>query len=194
MFARRVDMHLKPNSVAEFTQRLEKDILPLLRKQKGFQDEITRRTAARDGANALRRTQRAPGFCSVPEEECLLGIECAWGHRPAGACVEFFARATGKARHPQLFGEGETRRAHAISNVQELATRGKASRRVDRGGTYVFTYMDCYWGGCWLGSRKSFSGSWLWSAYGHPHGYWWRRSRRIRDELRRPWRLRWNDH
>lgn len=41
MFARRVYMHLKPNSVAEFTQKLEKDILPLLRKQKGFQDEIT---------------------------------------------------------------------------------------------------------------------------------------------------------
>jgi hypothetical protein len=41
MFARRVYMHLKPNSVAEFTQRLEKDILPMLRKQKGFQDEIT---------------------------------------------------------------------------------------------------------------------------------------------------------
>jgi hypothetical protein len=41
MFARRVYMHLKPNSVSEFTQRLEKDVLPLLRKQKGFQDEIT---------------------------------------------------------------------------------------------------------------------------------------------------------
>ena len=41
MFARKVQMHLKPNSIAEFTQRLEKDILPLLRKQKGFQDEIT---------------------------------------------------------------------------------------------------------------------------------------------------------
>ncbi|HEV2731934.1 MAG TPA: hypothetical protein VGV15_18030 [Terriglobales bacterium] len=41
MFARRVYMHLKPNSVVEFTRRLEKDILPLLRKQKGFQDEIT---------------------------------------------------------------------------------------------------------------------------------------------------------
>lgn len=41
MFARRVYMHLKPNSVAEFTQRLEKEIIPLLRKQKGFQDEIT---------------------------------------------------------------------------------------------------------------------------------------------------------
>ncbi len=41
MFARRVSMQLKPNSVAEFTQRIEKDILPLLRKQTGFQDEIT---------------------------------------------------------------------------------------------------------------------------------------------------------
>jgi hypothetical protein len=41
MFARRVSMHLKPKSVAEFTQRLEKEIIPLLRKQKGFQDEIT---------------------------------------------------------------------------------------------------------------------------------------------------------
>jgi hypothetical protein len=41
MFARKVQMHLKANSVAEFTQRLEKDVLPLLRKQKGFQDEIT---------------------------------------------------------------------------------------------------------------------------------------------------------
>ena len=41
MFARRVSMQLKPNSVAEFTQRIEKDILPLLRKQHGFRDELT---------------------------------------------------------------------------------------------------------------------------------------------------------
>lgn len=41
MYTRRVSMQLKSNSVAEFTQRIEKDILPLLRKRKGFQDEIT---------------------------------------------------------------------------------------------------------------------------------------------------------
>jgi len=41
MFARRVYMHLKPNTVADFTQRLEREIIPLLRKQKGFQDEIS---------------------------------------------------------------------------------------------------------------------------------------------------------
>ena len=41
MFARRVYLHLKANSAAEFTQKLEKEIIPLLRKQKGFQDEIS---------------------------------------------------------------------------------------------------------------------------------------------------------
>jgi hypothetical protein len=40
MFARKVRMQLKPNSVAEFAQTIEKDIIPLLRKQPGFQDEI----------------------------------------------------------------------------------------------------------------------------------------------------------
>jgi len=40
MFARHVSMHLKPNTRAEFTQTIENNILPLLRKQRGFQDEI----------------------------------------------------------------------------------------------------------------------------------------------------------
>jgi heme-degrading monooxygenase HmoA len=40
MFARHVSMHLKPNTRAEFAQTIEKEIVPLLRKQNGFQDEI----------------------------------------------------------------------------------------------------------------------------------------------------------
>lgn len=40
MYARTVRMELKPNSVAEFTQLLEKDVIPMLRKQQGFKDEI----------------------------------------------------------------------------------------------------------------------------------------------------------
>jgi hypothetical protein len=34
-------MHLKPRSVAEFTRTIENEVLPVLRKQKGFQDELT---------------------------------------------------------------------------------------------------------------------------------------------------------
>ena len=41
MIARNVTMRLKANSLADFTQTLEKEVIPLLRKEKGFEDEIT---------------------------------------------------------------------------------------------------------------------------------------------------------
>lgn len=41
MYARQVRMDLKPDSRAEFTRQLKTEIIPLLQKQKGFQDEIT---------------------------------------------------------------------------------------------------------------------------------------------------------
>src|SRR5687767_3732431 len=41
MYAREVSMHLKANARSEFTSTIEKDILPLLRKQPGFADELT---------------------------------------------------------------------------------------------------------------------------------------------------------
>lgn len=40
MFARSVSFHLKPGRSADFTQLFDKDIIPVLRKQTGFQDEI----------------------------------------------------------------------------------------------------------------------------------------------------------
>ena len=41
MFARNVSIHLKSNMLSEYTRTFEKDVLPLLRKQNGFKDEIT---------------------------------------------------------------------------------------------------------------------------------------------------------
>jgi hypothetical protein len=41
MYARNVSFHLKSNMLADYTRAFEKDILPLLRKQNGFKDEIT---------------------------------------------------------------------------------------------------------------------------------------------------------
>lgn len=40
MFARKVAARLKPNSLTEFTDLMECDILPWLRKQKGFLDLV----------------------------------------------------------------------------------------------------------------------------------------------------------
>jgi hypothetical protein len=41
MYTRNVSMKLKVNSAKEFTQTLENEVIPVLRKQKGFKDEIT---------------------------------------------------------------------------------------------------------------------------------------------------------
>jgi hypothetical protein len=41
MFARNVSFRLKSNMLSDYTRTFEKDILPLLRKQNGFRDEIT---------------------------------------------------------------------------------------------------------------------------------------------------------
>ena len=51
MFARSVSFHMKPGRAAEFTQLIDKNIIPMLRKQKGFQHEVT--LVAPGGADAV---------------------------------------------------------------------------------------------------------------------------------------------
>jgi hypothetical protein len=51
MYARNVTLHLKANAAPEFARTLETDVLPVLRKQIGFRDELT--FVAPDGAEAV---------------------------------------------------------------------------------------------------------------------------------------------
>jgi len=51
MFARNVSIHLKPNSSVAFTKQIENDTIPTLRKQEGFQGELT--FLAPDGTEAV---------------------------------------------------------------------------------------------------------------------------------------------
>ena len=53
MFARNVTLHLKADKANEFTRTLETDVLPMLRKQPGFRDEITFVASDRDEAIAI---------------------------------------------------------------------------------------------------------------------------------------------
>jgi hypothetical protein len=41
MFARKVSIRLKSESAGQFIQKMEDEIIPLLRKQKGFLDELS---------------------------------------------------------------------------------------------------------------------------------------------------------
>ena len=77
MFARKVSMQLKPDSTSELRRRFDKDIIPLLRKQKGFQDEITFITAGgREafGISLWDRTEDAEAYSrgAYPEVAKLL--------------------------------------------------------------------------------------------------------------------------
>lgn len=51
MFARSVSMRLKPNNVADFNKTLENEVIPLLRKRKGFQDQLV--LVAQNGTEAI---------------------------------------------------------------------------------------------------------------------------------------------
>ena len=53
MFARTVSIHLKSNMLSDYNRTFEKDIFPLLRKQKGFRDEITLSNPSRLDAIAI---------------------------------------------------------------------------------------------------------------------------------------------
>ena len=53
MFARNVTLHLKADKANEFTRTLESDVLPMLRRQAGFKDEITFVASDRDEAVAI---------------------------------------------------------------------------------------------------------------------------------------------
>ena len=41
MFARNISFHLKSNMLSDYNRTFENEIFPLLRKQKGFKEEIT---------------------------------------------------------------------------------------------------------------------------------------------------------
>ena len=53
MYTRNVSMKLRVNSAKEFTQTLENEVIPVLRRQKGFKDEITLISSERNDAVAI---------------------------------------------------------------------------------------------------------------------------------------------
>ena len=53
MYTRNVSMKLKVNNGPEFTRTLENEVIPMLRQQKGFRDEITLVAQERNEAVAI---------------------------------------------------------------------------------------------------------------------------------------------
>ena len=77
MYARNVSITLKPNTAKDFTKKFETDILPLLRKQNGFKDEITFLGAGGKDAVAISlwdRKESADAYSRDTYPEVLKGL------------------------------------------------------------------------------------------------------------------------
>ena len=59
MFARKVQIQLKPGSLAKFSLLMEQQVIPRLRKQNGFLDEITFFTQGRDAVFGISFWEKA---------------------------------------------------------------------------------------------------------------------------------------
>jgi hypothetical protein len=91
MYARNVTMRLKSNTSGEFGRTLERDILPLLRKQSGFQDEITFLSADGNQAVAISlwdRKESAETYSRDTYSQVLKGLEKVVDGTPQVASYE----------------------------------------------------------------------------------------------------------
>jgi hypothetical protein len=59
MYGRKVSFDLKPNSLNDFNRRQESDIVPILRRQKGFQEVITLVTPDKKHVQAISLWDKA---------------------------------------------------------------------------------------------------------------------------------------
>jgi hypothetical protein len=59
MFVRKVTTLLKPNSISKFSLLMEQEVIPMLRRQSGFQDELTFFDPSEDGVTGISLWDKA---------------------------------------------------------------------------------------------------------------------------------------
>jgi hypothetical protein len=74
MFARHITLGLRPNVAKEFPVMFEKEILPLLKKQKGFMDELLLVTPERNEVVAISLWEKNE-FAEIYNRELYPEIE-----------------------------------------------------------------------------------------------------------------------
>jgi hypothetical protein len=59
MFVRQVTTLLKPDSISKFSLLMEQEVIPMLRKQDGFQDELTFFAPSQDAVTSISLWDKA---------------------------------------------------------------------------------------------------------------------------------------
>lgn len=94
MFARNVSITLKPNTLSEFLKTMENEIVPLLQRQRGFQDEMTLSVAGGIEVVAVSfwdRKENAHSYDSSGYPEMLTILDKFLDGRPHVRTFEVFS-------------------------------------------------------------------------------------------------------
>jgi len=78
MFARNISIHLKPNMLNDFATTFEKEIVPMLRKQAGFRDEIVLAGENTNNVNAISlwdTKEQAESYATTGYPEVLKALD-----------------------------------------------------------------------------------------------------------------------
>jgi len=103
MFARLIKINLKPTRVAEFNEKFEQQIIPMLRKTKGFRDAIT--FVVPGGAEAVAISlwdlkEHADAYNSVMYPEVLKALAMVLEGTPQVKTYEVTASTFAKVAAP----------------------------------------------------------------------------------------------
>lgn len=68
MFVRKVTTLLKPNSISKFSLLMENEVIPLLKRQNGFQDELTFFAPSEDAVTSISLWDKASSAEAYSQE------------------------------------------------------------------------------------------------------------------------------
>jgi hypothetical protein len=75
MFVRKVTTLLKPNSISKFSRLMEQEVIPMLRKQDGFQGELTFFDPSEDGVTGISLWDEASNAEAYSRGTYLLALK-----------------------------------------------------------------------------------------------------------------------
>ena len=120
MFARHVNVKLRPGTLAELTRVMDSEILPWLRKQKGFLDAIT--LAARSGSEIVSisfwdQEENARVYNSTGYPEVLEILKKILAGTPQVRTFNVVGSTLQKIDLPKAFFSSRKRRRHGDSTT-----------------------------------------------------------------------------
>src|ERR1035438_10454180 len=110
MFACNGSLRLKPNTLSEFTRIFDKEVIPMLRKQSGFRDEIT-------FASSTNKTGKFD-FLNVADGDYLIKFSCIGFHEVIKSGIKI-------GNVGRKLNSGKTELVSSITDLDEVVVTSK---------------------------------------------------------------------